>query len=70
MSSTTTGASGLASVQAGPTQATQYRLVFDGDATHAAVTSAPLTATPMVKLGAVSAPSKVKKGKSFSVSVR
>ena len=68
VTSTTTGASGLARVQASPTQATQYRLVFDGDATHAAVTSAPVTVAPMVKLGAVSAPSKVKKGEAFSVS--
>jgi hypothetical protein len=67
VTSTTTGASGLASVQASPTQATQYRLVFDGDATHGAVTSASVTVTPMVRLGAVSAPFKVKKGKSFSV---
>jgi hypothetical protein len=54
------------SVAVQPTRKTMYRLVFEGDATHAAVTSAAVTVTPKVKLGKPVAPSSVKKGKAFT----
>ena len=49
-----------------PTQKTRYRLVFEGDATHATATSLPVTVTPRVKLGTPAAPSAVKKGSKFT----
>ena len=49
-----------------PTRKTMYRLVFEGDASHAAATSLPVTVTPKVKLGKPHAPSSVKKGKQFT----
>ena len=49
-----------------PTRKTVYRLVFEGDATHASTTSPPVTVSPMVKLGKPHAPSSVKKGKRFT----
>jgi hypothetical protein len=53
---------------AAPLQATQYRLVYAGDAGHVASQSSPVTVTPRVKLGKPVAPSSVKKRKSFTVS--
>jgi hypothetical protein len=53
-------------VTVGPTQKTLYRLVFEGDATHDAATSLPVTVKPRVKLGTPVAPKKVKKGKKFT----
>ena len=49
-----------------PTRKTMYRLVFEGDASHAAATSLTVTVTPKVKLGKPHAPSSVKKGKQFT----
>jgi hypothetical protein len=68
IASLTTGTFGVVNAPVYPTQATQYRVFYGGDATHAAVTSVSVKITPMVKLGAVAAPSKVRKNKSFTVS--
>ncbi len=68
VASLTTGAFGFLETPVIPTRATRYRVTYEGDATHAGVTSSPVTIAPMVKLGMVSAPSKVKKGRSFAVS--
>lgn len=53
-------------VAVSPTRKTLYRLVFEGDATHAAATSPKVTVTPRVKLGRPAAPKTVKKGKKFT----
>ena len=53
-------------VAVGPTQKTMYRLVFDGDPTHAATTSGFVTVTPRAKLGRPVAPKTVKMHKKFS----
>jgi len=66
--SPTTDASGSFSAAVSPAQATRYRVVFVGDAAHAACTSAPVTVTPKTKMGVIKAASKVKKGKSFTAS--
>jgi hypothetical protein len=49
-----------------PTRKTMYRLVFEGDATHADATSDTVTVAPKVKLGKPVAPSSVKKGSRFT----
>jgi len=49
-----------------PTQKTHYRLVFEGDETHAAATSPTVTVTPRVKLGTPVAPKSVARGRSFA----
>ena len=54
------------SVTVKPTRRTMYRLVFEGDATHAGATSPSVTVTPKVKLGKPVAPSGVNKGTSFT----
>jgi hypothetical protein len=53
-------------VAVAPTQKTMYRLVFDGDVTHAKATSDSVTVTPRAKLGRPVAPRTVKKHKKFS----
>jgi hypothetical protein len=50
-----------------PQQKSQYRLVYAGDASHAAAKSLPVTVTPRVKLGRPVAPSTAKKQRAFSV---
>jgi hypothetical protein len=63
-----TGTSTYSGSIAAPLQKSQYKLVFDGDASHASCESTPVTVAPKVKLGKPSAPKSVKKKKSFSVS--
>lgn len=52
---------------AAPLQKSLYKLVFEGDAAHAAGESTPVTVTPRVKLGTPVAPRVVKKNKRFTV---
>ena len=67
VASPVTDASGTYSASVSPTQATRYKAVFTAAGAYLGSASATVKVTPRVKLGAVVAPTTVKKGKSFAV---